>query len=408
MSSLILLKVLGDICVCYAVIGAWPLLFPHDFLLLYPALLCAAGAALAAYLFQFGKPWLRWAAFLLPLASLLFADTLIELLILVPGVVYAGIVIHKGSFAMDYYTYRDLYIKTGTFLSVFAAVIFALGYFEGMFSESWSSYNIAATLMYGLLYAFTGVFLLRQLRMGADSQPRDRMRNNIQMVLVLIIIIAVTIGIVAVEELVKGSITDILNFIMAAVGFIPMVIHELMHWFFMDEGSEYQEALEQVNPTTSEPVPVTYETYLGSSQVVQTEPGFPWWMAVLVLTALCVALAVMLRSMRRSNGGSGSGEDVDELEPDVPQRKESRRSNRSRIRKIYRSYLKLVRRKGLKLRTDHTSLDILDAAPENTDREGATRLRQIYLKARYTDEPITDREVEEAKKALKQADKHRI
>ncbi|MBR5868040.1 MAG: DUF4129 domain-containing protein, partial [Clostridia bacterium] len=110
--------------------------------------------------------------------------------------------------------------------------------------------------------------------------------------------------------------------------------------------------------------------------------------------------------------GKGSRSAAREEEPETVvapgmRKREQRRSNRGKVRKLYREYLKMVRRKGQKLETYQTTADILEKHPQNTDTEAAARLRQVYLKARYdTGKAVTDEDVEQAKAAMKAVTNH--
>ena len=403
MTELIILRVLGDVCLYFAVVGAFPLFFTHDFMLLYPALLCAAGAGIGAWLDRKGRSVLKYASLLVPLASLLLADEAMEYLILAPALMYTALVLCRGTYEPEYYGFREQFLSVGRILCIFGGIVFALGYFEGMFGDSWETYDISAVLLYGLIYGLTGVFLLRQLRMGPDSRPRDRLANHVQMAVVLAVILGLALMAVALEESMRDVISWLLYTFMAAVGFIPVVIQEIIFWFLKEEGGAYLEAVTPETTETAETVLPTYPTDVGVPQTPPAEAGFPWWLAVLVLAALCAVMIFLMGSLRKGRAGAGSAGELEMADGSEGARREPRRSNRSKVRRLYRNYLKLVRRKGQRLEPDQTTADILENHPENTDAEAAARLRQVYLKARYdTENPVTDREVEQAKAALKQ------
>lgn len=397
MGELIFLRVFGDLCILFAVLAGFPKFFVRDLVLLIPGLLCAAGAAMAPWL---EKRKLKYAALILPLASLLLADTAMEYLILAPALVYTVLLVHRGAFAMEYYDTRDQFKKVGIAVAVFVGLLFPLGYFDGMFSTMWDNYDFPTALFYGLLYAFTQVFLLRQLRLGVDSRPQDRLRNNLEMGLVLGLSIGFSAMILALEELLRQSISDLITFIMMVVGFIPMVILEIIYWFLNDDdGGAYMETMESLRETfpTGE---ATVPDLEGVPPPLPGEEGFPWLLALLILGGLCVVGAYLMRNLGKGSAGPGSDGTQDALEPEKKKR-ENWLSNRAKVRRIYRSYLKFVRRKGLLLRKDQTSLDILQEAKSPADPAG--ELRRIYIRARYDlTEPVTDMDVEDAKDALKQ------
>ena len=407
MTVLIVLRVLGDVCLYFAVVGSFPLFFSHDFTLLYPALLCAAGAGVAEVLDRKSPAPVKYLALLLPLASLALADEVMEYLILAPALVYTGAVIIRGTFDMEYYGFRDLYLNALKLLGLFGIVVFALGYFEGMFGSAWDAYDISALLLYGLIFGLTGVFLMRQLRLGSDCRFRDRVANNVQMVIVLALILGLSALAAAAEGYLEGLFAWVLNTAIGLVMIIPMIIHEIMRWFLEDKGAAYFEALESVKPSTSESVEYTFPAYTGPPPPPPAEDQFPWWLAILVLALLCAVFFFLLRSLGRKRSAG-----VSEEEPEIGvftggRKRERSNTNRGKVRKLYRDYLKLVRRKGQRLEIYQTTADILANHPQNTDTEAAGKLRQVYLKARYdTENPVTDAEAEQAKAAMKAVTNH--
>ena len=407
MTELIVLRILGDVCLYFAVVGAFPLFFSHDFMLLYPALLCAAGAGAAALLERKRPGALKYGALILPLLSLLLADEAMEYLILIPVLLYTGAVVHRGAYDLEYYSFRDQFVNAGRLLCVFGGLVFALGYFEGMFGASWDTYDISSVLLYGLTYGFSGVFLLRQLRLGVDCRPKDRVANNVQMILVLVVILVLSMMAVALEESMREVISWLLYTVLAAAAVIPMVLHEILRWFLRTDGGAYIEAVATARSEPTESVEYTFPVYQGPPQAPPAEEEFPWWFAILVLAVLCCAVFFLLRTLKKPGGHAASGEELETVDGPGEGRRGSNRSNRSKVRKLYRSYLKLVRRKGQKLEKDQTTADILEKHPENTNAEAAARLRQVYLKARYdTEAPVTDRDVELAKTAMKRVTDH--
>ena len=82
--------------------------------------------------------------------------------------------------------------------------------------------------------------------------------------------------------------------------------------------------------------------------------------------------------------------------------KRDRSTNRSRIRKVYRDFLKAQRKQGMKLRSYHTSADVQQNLAQTTDAAAAAQLRKIYLSARYDEGgEITANQLATAKAAYK-------
>ena len=83
-------------------------------------------------------------------------------------------------------------------------------------------------------------------------------------------------------------------------------------------------------------------------------------------------------------------------------KKTSTFSNRTRVRQLYRDFLRAEKDLGMKLQPSDTSADVLSRIHPRTDRPSADELRQVYLLARYDDrQTITRGQLDAAKRALK-------
>lgn len=401
MSGMILLKIFGDLCVFCVVVGSLPELFACDFLLVWPALLCAAGVAVAVSLERFRKPWLKVAALILPLSSLLLADSLMEYLILVPMLLYTAVVILRGLYYMEYYSFREQFTKVGIGLLIFSAFILAFGFFEGSMNPGQTVYDVGAALLYTLLYGFSGVFLMRQLRLGVDSQSTDRMWNNISMIAILAVIMLVTVGLVFAQDMLLDSLSALITGFFSLLGVLPVMFQSVSDWIDLDIQSQQVQTTETNATETVGDAAPQLQPNPGIDRVTQNSQDFPWWLVVLILAAMVVALILLLRNLSRSTNLGGSEAESSFLEEPKAQAVQNRRSNRNKIRKFYRAYLKLMRKQGVSLRTDQTSLDVLNASSKKTDQGSEVWLRQLYLKARYDEQAvITEQDVADAKAAL--------
>ena len=131
------------------------------------------------------------------------------------------------------------------------------------------------------------------------------------------------------------------------------------------------------------------------------------WLMVVFLAAVLVFIAIWL--IRRKREGSGKPRIVREnVERPVFEgllRRSSRESavpsNVRQIRRIYRSYLNLVRSLRMKISPSDTSEDVLDLSSECLDIPENAALRELYIAARYGDpKAVTARQVSEAKRCL--------
>lgn len=78
-------------------------------------------------------------------------------------------------------------------------------------------------------------------------------------------------------------------------------------------------------------------------------------------------------------------------------------SNREKVRKVYRDFLEMTRKKGVKIADNMTSEEVFNAIRGICDEKGSIALRDVYIVARYNDyAEICNEQVKAAKEALKQ------
>lgn len=409
MSTWIFLKVFGDLCIYFSVISAFPGLFIHEFTFFWPALLCAAGAGMAALLTDYEKKHLRFLGLVLPLSALILTGSWIELLLLLLPLAYTVIVIVRGRLSLEYYSFRQTFLRSFIPWGLFFLVVFLFQYFEEVFNPEQTLLDYRAALLFGLLYAFTGVLLLRQLRIGLDDQAQQKM-NRRQMVSTLCVSGAGLLGIVALERLLHESATSIFRTIYYA--FFSLLlgpIYKLFLALIEKEADRIVDFTETVHPSESpeptETIPVELPVVEDVAQNA-AESGSLWWLAVLILIVLLIGMFFLLRSFRRRGVSIGSEQTVERIAPVKREKTSVRQTNRSRVRHLYRQFLKEEQKKGLKRKPSHTSADILQRISSTTDADAAAELREVYLHARYNETAdITPAQVEAAKNALKHSRK---
>lgn len=398
---MIIFKIFSDLCLCYLVIETFPEFFTHDMALYVQGIICALAVGIGDLSKRKDLPWVRYLMVALCVATMFLGNTTMEHLILLPGVVYCAMVLVKGSFALEYYSFLEHFQKMLRILAIYIWVVFVCGYFEGMFGSMFTAFDLTSAVIYGMLFAVPGIFLLRQLRMGPDSRAQDRRMNIIQMVTVSLLILVLTVSLIHAESMIHHLFELLAYGIMILVGIIPMIIHSIWMLLLDQEKGSMEEFATAVTTEFFSGDPY-YPSGTGEIPPPPAEPAFPWWAAVLILVALCALLIYFLRTLRPEEAGFASDETLEEIDGIFPRQK-TVRSHRAKVRKYYRNYLKYAVRKGQKLERDQTSWDIWEAAPYGVDKDASQTLRQIYLKARYSDHEITRRDAEEAKKALQKS-----
>lgn len=408
MSTWIFLKVFGDACMLFSVLAALPKVFVHDLPMVVPSVLCGFGAAAACLLTEQGRGRWRFILVLLPVLCFALADDAMEYLMLLPVVLYTGLIISRGMLSLEYYGFRESFRKSAIIWGLSFGILCALSFLEGAADAGAKVLAWQEPLELGTCWLLSGVVLLRSLRLGETGCDRRRLGYS------LACCGGAAVGIIGAEWLiglfagpVKGGLMKLFSYILG----LPMRIYAWLISLIVTG----EITAPPTNPTApSDGTPE--ETQFGGMiswirEAVELHlpagesDAFPWWLVVLVLIVVTAAMLVMLGSFRKhtlSSFGENRAEQVETVTRE-PLREE-RRSNRGRIRKYYREYLKMEQKRGLVLKKHHTSRDVLSARTRQTDASAARELRELYLIARYDESArISTEQVRKAKLALKQS-----
>lgn len=264
-------------------------------------------------------------------------------------------------------------------------------------------------VVFGRLYLITGVIVLRRKRMGLGVDARGSILNSLSVITPVAAAVAVILvsygllissgGIVQILLLPIGLILRGLIYITMMVGTFLAAhgrVDELLDWNAVD--SVYEQII-----TVDEPVTEIAEE---GSDVM-----FALWqkialiaLAVIILGLIIYAAVRFVRSITQSNDEEVSYESGNGVEVITRRKKKKQKAvmnNRQLVRNTYREFLQYARRHGISLRKQTTSADIIS---ENFFRnnDNAAALREIYIKARYSDgSDISEEDVRKARIYLK-------
>ena len=124
--------------------------------------------------------------------------------------------------------------------------------------------------------------------------------------------------------------------------------------------------------------------------------------SVVVAVLLLIAAVLLYKSFQKRRVFADTGKIKLSVVDPPKKNRPSVLSNRHKVRQMYREFLRTENGWGLKLKKNDTSADVLRRIHQDTDKESAVALRQVYLSARYDDrQNITREQVNAAKQALK-------
>ncbi len=398
MSFAMVLKMFADYSLSFAILGMVETEFPVP--LLIPAVLYAVSAGLAAFFEEKNRPVLRRLCAVLPWGCLLFGSNVLQILLLAVPAVYCSLVILFGVLELEYYTYRQFLLRSLLLMGVGCFMVGVWSFVNQAVLEQ-PPLDIQALFRYGLVHLVCSIVLLRQLRLGIGEHAEGGRR---QMTTMLTVIVTMILCTVLGEPFLQRGVKFVVGAVLAVVAIPFVLLVELVvrlsehtsakskHFYLESKGrlDEIKKGLQQfINNTETAPEPEPLDI---SNFVTVT----------IVVILVVAAVVLLVRSFQKQRQTVYVAETVGSV-PKLPKKKKQPLlSNRTKVRQVYRSFLRTEQDLGMKLLSSDTSEDVLGRIHRDTDRAGADDLRNVYLAARYDDRHNISRDqVEQAKRALK-------
>jgi hypothetical protein len=400
MSIAILLKIFSDCCLIFAILCAGPVSLAVPALI--PALICGIAAALATFCEDKGWSALCKLCAALPLCCVLLGGSIgNRILFLIPAA-YTSFIILRGELALEYSDYRYFFTRSLALLGGAYVVAGIWNYLIQITASSIPSLDAAAILRYSMVHLLCGVVLQRQLRLGVGYRAEGGRR---QMATLLGTTGVIVVGFLTAEPLLRQGFSGAIRFLISLILIPLMFLVELIsNWIIKRNNNDkdqkaheaFMEHLQNIGfapggEAQPEPPPPAGET-INLDQL---------WI-VLAAIMLLFAAALLLYSFRKRKPTVNQKNHGSRVVTPPKKQRTSALSNRSRVRQLYRDFLRTEQNLGMQIKTSHTSGDILEQIHKDTDPGSAAQLREVYLSARYDDrQNISRSQVERAKQALR-------
>ena len=389
-------------------ISAFPLLFSPGYSAFAVAALCALGVSVSAFFSVRLMDKLRFLGLVSVAACLLLCRGMDDLITMLPPLLYCAAVVFRDDFGMEYYSFLDYFQKAFLSWAVGFGIIFVWGMFESTLEpDAVPSVMLETPFVLGMFFGASGVLLLRKLRIGLQS--KSSASDFMQIFCVLL-----AFGLfVYIANSYSDAIGETVFFLFEMVIALPVMVFlaimngilAVVNWLgvLFPGGQDFLDNMqEMVDGMQRSQNPLPTETQEAVESVTQS--GYPWFGAVLILSVTVVGLLLLLRIFRPAGIVAAIKDKSQQLLPEKQKPQRQGRSNRQKVRRYYRSFLKQEKLRGMRLTANHTSEDVLRSISSATDPDGASQLRQIYLQARYREDgQITQEQVRSAKNALKKS-----
>ena len=360
----------------------------------------------------------RWVSFvpmalivpcvLLPVLDNPYASLIISKLIcLLPPAAYIVIIGVKDDYTPNYYAYYE-FLKKSVIIALTMCVVSAL--LPALQHPKATTYSMT------VIHIVTGVVMLRTLRQDRSiySTPRYQITNLAVIIAVAVVCLALSSDFV-VHTVIIGSIKFVLtsiaklyNSVMKALegALVPVTPTPEPH-ITPTPDMTWSGELVTPSPTPSPTIAPELVITPGNAQSV------PEWVIFLILFAVMAAVFIMI--MRAVGISKKRKSDWQEVEDDdkITERHEKRRSLFARlsaaekVREIFKGFIRRMRRSGMNDTASTTSEDVcvFGIAAHEYDPKLVEQLREIYIRARYSSEDITNDDVKRARKIASQLKK---
>ena len=398
------LRVTGDICFYFAILSAFPAFGPWMPAFAGFLALCYAAARLGAGLPSRAA---RLGLALLPGLSFFFME--LRPLLVFPALawLYLLLIAALGNFSLPLYEYRQRY----RYMAIVCLFFVAGNAVNAMLFRGKALSLDCVIYLTGFL--LIGVMTMREMQMGVTMDVRWRAANALTLLAILVAAAAVSLALYALLSRSK----PVISFLFAPLGRLTLWLLGLLKL----DGGAAGDASSALRPSPPPALPVTPDQ--GHGSFVMDEQNFTdgpvhiwadkaYSVGGYVVIGLLVLTGIWLAVRLARRGSPVPREEGPEYEAAEPgerfarrrtPRQEKLRGNAAKVRKLYREYLETLRRGGVRRGAADTSAEILAESrrisPE-TGTEAEEALRQIYLKARYSAESVTDQDVAEARQCL--------
>ena len=411
MSIIFALKILTDLCYFMFAISSVTSKFDHSGLLFTSPVIVAVSAFFSAWIAEH-KPrsrWLRMVPLLLCGCAFLFTKTAIDYVNTIPMVLYVFIVAWLGRYRVGYSLALERFFLLLKILPVVAVLTIVANNMDGFTS---------VMIPYFFFFLIFTVMLLRMLRHSEDV-ARDRkftIMNTLEIGLVCGFGYLLSTGqIVTLFRLLFGAVMDyVVQPVMKAVGFvlslIPKAIGAISKLFNVDlptpdlridlsdiDFSELQTGQEMPDKGDMAVMEFYAEEAAKGGGDKLKYVGIA--LAVIIMVVLAVILfRVLMRMGRRDDDNQFS--DTREAVTDEPGEDRLTRSARDRVRSCYRKFLRVCVKEGLDPDLNLNSRQVNQSMVKVLDVPAMDGLRDIYIRARYSSEEISEDDVKTAKQML--------
>lgn len=310
---------------------------------------------------------------------------------------------------MSLYTYKSLgkgnYEHFSRRLKLSFTIISAITIFVVIFSNFRDF--IMPGVAFAVLYLLSSIILVRSLRHMESGMDIDKLNNINLRYIVLIGILSIAMTIEPLRNMVGFLMSKVYSVIIngiIAIIYLPVrlfafLIEKAIDWLTRGEFGDVELEVPEMSYGESG---AKYAELIESNLVREV------LLSILSLIAFIVVIYVAYKILSKIGDRNHEGLEYREEREYIKSttRKKRRLFERypkdlkGQVRYYYRKYLRKLNKNDIEIKSSHTSLDIKESSKNIS--KNASKIRSIYIKARYNGEDIKAEDVEMMKKAYKE------
>ena len=405
MSFAYALKVLTDLLFYFTLVSMFGPSAGQSGMLMSTPVICAACAYFSFALRGCKRKWLRFVPLIALAAVFAFTRTTADIVISVPPALYVCWYVWKRPVLEDY---RDTLSRFFLCLKIFPCVfIFAA------LVGNWTAMR-DIVVPYLFMFLVLTVILLRTLRHDAATmaQTRFKLMNVSSIAAVGAVGWLLSSGLMMRffrfigACIVRFILRPVMMLVVYAFAGIVWLLSQPFRNFSLDQEfmdlTQIQENMELGDITS---------LFSGDEAAQETSPILDYVMIGLAVIAAIVLVFLIFRFLvgRGKREEDNQFDDVRaSLAEEAPRERVNPRENRQRVRHYYRKFLKLCTQRGFELTEFQDSSEIERGTRYIFRNPAQTKLRDVYVRARYSSGEITPEDVQAAKESYGKLKKNEL
>lgn len=293
-----------------------------------------------------------------------------------------------------YYTY-EVYKFKRMFISLIIVTILSLLKID---RDIVDYYIISYVIMYIVLY----VFLIRLLR----NYKYNIVNNNIKKINTLYLSIVMGVGVVISSEFMRNNLSRLLKYIyfkivdgmLFIISIFAKIVEGLLSKININiDQNKIDDLFNNTNiMINNDNKDIDYNSFSSTF----FDKYFP---AIIIIITIIIVLIIIFKFINNTYSKNNETVDYKEEKEYIYNEKSKKKnikdlftikSKKEKILILYRKYMKKCINSGIEIRRDDTSLDIQKNSEGKFNMESLRTIRNIYLKAKYSDYICKDEDVE--------------